>query len=176
VARVLWINGCFGVGKSDTADLLCEWLADAHKIDPETRGEALRHEVRSAGQEFADDYSLSSEWRQGVLDEVVGAANERDGLIVVPQTLWRPEHLDEIVGGLRERLGDHRVLHVTLLAPADECRRRIAARAETTGQWALNLLDDASASLHDDRFAIHLDAVELSKEQVVDAIIELLQD
>jgi len=55
---LVWINGAFGAGKTQTAFELARRLADAHVADPELLGFALRRTLPPAAHGDFQDLAL----------------------------------------------------------------------------------------------------------------------
>ena len=55
---LVWINGAFGAGKTQTAFELARRLADAHVADPELLGFALRWTLPPAAHGDFQDLAL----------------------------------------------------------------------------------------------------------------------
>ncbi len=97
---LIWINGPFGGGKTQTAHELQRRLADSIVCDPEHVGFGLH---RMMPPEMRGDFQDLPAWRQGlyeVLDLVLG---QHPGPVIVPMTVVEPTYLGEIVGRLRQR-------------------------------------------------------------------------
>jgi len=156
---LLWINGAFGAGKTQTAFELARRLPRAHVADPELLGFALQ---RTLPPRTAGDFQDLPPWRSAVVDTLLHAdAVERGrGLILVPMTIVRDDYFDEIVGGLRSRGVDLR--HYTLVASAETLRRRLSTRIAFLRSglrretWAMQQIPRCVAALASSRYAIHV--------------------
>src|SRR5579871_4992230 len=95
---LIWINGAFGVGKTQTAHELQRRLANAHVADPELLGFAL---LKMLPPKERRDFQDLSQWREAVVATLqqIDAANH--GPVIVPMSIVRDDYFDEIVGGLR---------------------------------------------------------------------------
>jgi predicted ABC-type ATPase len=117
--RVVWINGCFGAGKTATAEALVR-LRPAHLlVDPELVGFLLWEFDASLR---AQDFRELALWRRLVV-ETIDALRERGRPMVVPMCLHTPDHLS-VLTELRAR--GVTVDHVVLRVEEAELRRRIA--------------------------------------------------
>lgn len=112
MARILWLNGTFGVGKTTTGRLLAD-RARLRFADPESVGSLLREHI---SDHEVSDFQEWPSWRRLVpplLDEL--AAFTRQDAVAV-QTVLVEDYWRELRAGL-ESLG-HDVFHVVL--DADE--------------------------------------------------------
>ncbi|WP_328449748.1 AAA family ATPase [Streptomyces sp. NBC_00386] len=162
---LLWINGPFGGGKTQTAHEIQRRLQGSVICDPEHAGFGLR---RMLPPELRGDFQDLVSWRQGVVEVLDLALRERDGVVIAPMTVTNPVHFAETVGRLRE-LG-HDVRHFTLLAERETVLRRLRERGfghfvgHVAGKdtplrresWAVGQLDHCLERLREPEFAEHL--------------------
>lgn len=133
---IVWINGAFGSGKTQTANELVRRLDGAFLYDPENVGYWLRkNEPRELAAENFQDEPL---WRSMNRDMLLHLWEHFDGDIIVPMTLIREDYYDEIIGGLRRRGVE--VQHFVLCARAETIRRRLRGRFEGKNSWAARQL------------------------------------
>jgi hypothetical protein len=120
---LLWINGPFGGGKTQTAYELRRRLPGSVVCDPEHVGFGLH---RMMPPSLRGDFQDLPAWRQGVY-EVLDLALERyEGTVIVPMTVVEPEYFRDTVGRLRER--GHEVRHFALLADRTTVLGRLRER------------------------------------------------
>lgn len=162
---LLWINGPFGGGKTQTAHEIQRRLPGSVICDPEQAGFGLR---RMLPPELRGDFQDLSSWRQGVVEVLDLTLARHDGVVIVPMTVTDPDCFAETVGRMRE-LG-HPVHHFTLLAERETVLRRLRERG--FGQvlryvggkgaglgretWAVRQLDHCLERLREPEFAEHL--------------------
>ncbi|MGK5732509.1 AAA family ATPase [Streptomyces sp. URMC 124] len=120
---LLWINGPFGGGKTQTAHELRRRLPGSVVCDPEHAGFGL-HRMLPAS--LRGDFQDLRAWRQGVYEVLDLALTEYDGTLIVPMTIVEPGYFQETVGRLRER--GHDVRHFALLADRRTVLRRLRER------------------------------------------------
>ncbi len=175
---LLWINGPFGGGKTQTAYELSRRVPGSVVCDPEQAGFGLH---RMTPRALRGDFQDLAAWRQGtveVLDLVLG---KHAGPVIAPMTLVEPAYFREIVGGLRER--GHDVRHFALLAHRETVLRRLRERvvghtvAFVAGSavlrresFAVARLDLCLERLSDPEFAEHLWTDELPLPRVAERI------
>lgn len=162
---LLWINGPFGGGKTQTAHEIQRRLPGSVICDPEYPGFGLR---RMLPPELRADFQDLVSWRQGVVEVLDLALTERDGVVIAPMTVTNPAYFAETVGRLRE-LG-HDVRHFTLLAERETVLKRLRQRGfghllqYVAGKnaplrresWAVEQLDHCLERLQEPEFAEHL--------------------
>ncbi|WP_405916473.1 AAA family ATPase [Streptomyces sp. NBC_00728] len=162
---LLWINGPFGGGKTQTAHEIQRRLPGSVICDPEHAGFGLR---RMLPPELRGDFQDLVSWRQGVVEVLDHALGKRDGVVIAPMTVTDPRYFAETVGRLGE-LG-HDVRHFTLLAERETVLRRLRERGfgrllrHVAGKdaplrhesWAVRQLDHCLERLREPEFAEHL--------------------
>ncbi|WP_369234140.1 AAA family ATPase [Streptomyces sp. R21] len=162
---LLWINGPFGGGKTQTAHEIRRRLPGSVICDPEHAGFGLR---RMLPPELRGDFQDLASWRQGVVEVLDLALTKHDGVVIVPMTVTEPAYFEETVGRLRE-LG-HDVRHFTLLAQRETVLKRLRERGfghllqYVAGKdaplrretWAVQQLDHCLERLREPEFAEHL--------------------
>lgn len=166
---LLWINGPFGGGKSQTAYEIQRRLPGSVVCDPEHAGFGLR---RTLPPELRGNFQDLKAWRQGVVEVLDLALTKHDGVVIAPMTVTDSGYFEETVGRLRE-LG-HDVRHFTLLAERETVLRRLRERsfghllqyvagknaAKNAGlrreSWAVQQLDHCLERLREPEFAEHL--------------------
>ncbi|HEV3357350.1 MAG TPA: AAA family ATPase [Pseudonocardiaceae bacterium] len=120
---LLWINGPFGGGKTQTAYELRRRLPGSVVCDPELVGFGL-HRMMPPGMRA--DFQTFPSWRQGVFEVLDHVLREHDGVVIVPMTLVEPQYFEEIIGRLRD--AGHDVRHFALLAERDTVLNRLRDR------------------------------------------------
>lgn len=162
---LLWINGPFGGGKTQTAHEIQRRLRGSVVCDPEHAGFGLR---RMLPPELRGNFQDLASWRQGVVEVLDLALTKHDGVVIAPMTVTNSAYFDETVGRLRE-LG-HDVRHFTLLAQRETVLERLRERGfghllqYVAGRnaplrresWAVQQLDHCLERLREPEFAEHL--------------------
>lgn len=121
---LLWINGPFGGGKTQTSYELQRRLPGSFVCDPEHIGFGLH---RAMPPMLRGNFQDVPAWRQGVYEVLDLTLGKYDGTLIAPMTLVEPRYFDEIIGRLRGR--GHDVRHFALLAERDTVLRRLRERA-----------------------------------------------
>jgi hypothetical protein len=120
---LLWINGPFGGGKTQTAHEIQRRLPDSVICDPEEVGFGLR---RMTPSHLRHDFQDYPSWRQGVFEVLDQALTEHAGVVIAPMTIVEPTYYEETVGRLRG--SGHDVRHFALLADRRTVLRRLRER------------------------------------------------
>ncbi len=166
---LIWINGAFGAGKTQTAYELHRRLPDSYVYDPENAGYFIRKNVpkRIALDDF-QDYPM---WRDMNYAMIKHLNREYDGVVIAPMTLVHPLYFDEIVGRLRE--DGVPVHHFALCAGKETLLRRLKGRGEGSGSWAAAQIDRCVTALSGEKFKHHLDTEGRSIADNAERIAEL---
>ncbi|GAB3432207.1 AAA family ATPase [Actinophytocola sediminis] len=143
---LLWINGPFGGGKTQTAYELRRRLPGSVVCDPERVGFGLQRMMPRA---LRGDFQDLPAWRQGVFEVLDLVLRRHPGPVIAPMTLVEPEYFAAIVGRLRAQ--GHDVRHFALLAARATVLRRLRERG--LGRL-LNVIAGAETSLRRESFAV----------------------
>ena len=132
---IIWINGAFGAGKTQTAYELRRRIKHAYVYDPENAGYFIRENVPPAIREGDfQDYPMWRTFNREMLDYI---ASRFSGVILVPMTVTDRAYWDEMAGALAEK---HGVRHFILCARRETLLRRLASRLEQAGLPAKTVL------------------------------------
>ncbi|MFF2812029.1 AAA family ATPase [Streptomyces sp. NPDC058000] len=143
---LLWINGPFGGGKTQTAHELQRRLPGSVLCDPEHVGFGLH---RMTPPHLRGDFQDRQAWRQGVYEVLDLVLTRHPGPVIAPMTITEPAYFEETVGRLRER--GHDVRHFALLADRETVLRRLRERA--FGR-AVQVVAGKDAALRRESFAV----------------------
>jgi len=167
VARmIIWINGAFGSGKTQTAYEMQRRIPHSYVFDPENAGYYIRQNIpKEAAKADFQDYPM---WRESTYSMLAYLAAEFDGIILVPMTVVNPHYFGEIVGRLRgEGVTVH---HFALCASKATLLHRLRSRGEGKNSWAAQQIDRCIQGLAQDCFQHHLETDQMSIEEVVGKI------
>jgi len=176
---LIWLNGPFGGGKTQTAYELSRRLPGSVVCDPEHPGFGLR---RMLPPSLRGDFQDMSAWRAGVVEVLDLTLRAGVGPVIAPMTVIEPEYFEETVGRLRN-LG-HEVHHFSLLARRETVLKRLRERAfgralqfvagKNTKRggdtWAESKVDVCLERLRDNRFATHVWTDTLSIPEVANQV------
>ncbi|MFD2116880.1 AAA family ATPase [Paenibacillus yanchengensis] len=129
---IVWINGAFGSGKTQTAHELHRRVPESFIFDPEVTGFYIRKQMPRTLQ--TKDFQDNVLWRDinyQLLKEIMAQSNST---IIVPMTVVHPPYFEEIIGRLR---ADGIIVHhFTLCASEQTLLRRLKKRGEGKNSWA----------------------------------------
>jgi hypothetical protein len=176
---LVWLNGPFGGGKTQTAYEIRRRLPGSIVCDPEEAGYGL-HKMMPAA--LRSDFQDLRAWRQGVVEVLDLVLARHDGTVIAPMTVVEPAYFEETVGALRER--GHDVAHFALLADRATVLRRLRERAFGRAvdviaghgaalgleSFAVSHLDRCLERLEAPEFAVHLRTDKITVSQVADRI------
>ena len=172
LAKLVWINGPSGVGKTTVSSELQRRLPGSAICDPMNLGYGMKKmlpaEMRSG---LVQDLPA---WRRAVLDLLRVILAGHRGPVIAPMALVDYGHYQEIIGGLRREGVE--VHHFALLAEPATVVRRLKARSlgrePRTQPWQTQVLDDWLHRLRQPEFAQHVQTDHRTIAQVADVISE----
>lgn len=138
---IIWINGAFGAGKTQTAYELHRRLPGSFVYDPEEAGFFIRRCMPQALSE--PDFQDYPMWRSCNYEMLAYMAAAYDGIILVPMTVTNPAYYQEMIGRLGETCT---VWHFILSAERETLRRRLRSRLEGRNSWAARQIDRCLAA------------------------------
>lgn len=174
---IVWINGAFGSGKTQTAHELHRRIPESFIFDPEEAGYYIRKNIPTAlAKNDFQDFEL---WREINYAFLKMTADQYSGIIIVPMTIVNPQYFAEIVGKLQQDGFD--VRHFTLYASKEVLLKRLRTRAEGANSWAAAQIDRCMEGHSNPIFEQKINTNNLPIEQVAEQIaselgIDLLPD
>lgn len=166
---IIWINGCFGVGKTTVAGRLKEKIDNSIIYDPEKVGTFLFNTLLVKEDDF-QDYEL---WRM-INYEMLKNLNTEFKVIIVPMTITNIQYYDEIIGRL-ERDGIN-IKHFILVANKENIISRLNVRENST-EWAYRQVDRCVTAFQEDYInGSRIDTNNKSIDEVCNCIFELIKE
>lgn len=166
---IVWINGCFGVGKTTIAGILKEKIDNSIIYDPEKVGTFLFNTLPVKEDDF-QDYEL---WRK-INYKLLKNLNTEFKVIIVPMTITNIQYYDEIIGRL-ERDGVN-IKHFILIANKENIISRLNARGNST-EWAYRQVDRCITAFQEDYInGSRIDTNNKSIDEVCNCISELVKE
>lgn len=163
---IIWINGAFGSGKTQTAFELHRRLPNSFVYDPENVGYFIRKNIpNELSKGDFQDYTM---WREFNFSMLKYIANGYKGAIIVPMTLVNPDYFIEIIENLRS--DDIEVKHFVLWASKETILKRLRSRADGKNSWPAQQIDRCLEGLSQDLFRRHIDTEKMSIGEVVEEI------
>ncbi|GAB6930985.1 tunicamycin resistance ATP-binding TmrB [Paenibacillus sp. JCM 10914] len=163
---IIWINGAFGSGKTQSAFELQRRLPNSFVYDPENVGYFIRDNIPPDAKQ--GDFQHYPMWREFNYKMLKYMNDTSDQVIIAPMTVTDPEYFKEIVGKLREDGIDVRFF--TLRASKEILLRRLRSRGEGAGSWAAQQIDRCISGFRHETFEQYIDTDELSIDEVVETI------
>lgn len=167
---IIWINGAFGSGKTQTAHELQRRLNNSFIYDPENAGYFIRKNIPSAMTK--SDFQKHPMWREINYTMLKEIHEQYDGTIIVPMTIVHPQYFHEIIGRLRT--DGVQVNHFSLIATKDVLYKRLRSRGEGRNSWAAKQIDRCIEGLTHRVFERHIDTNHMTIDDVVTQIAAAL--
>lgn len=167
---IIWINGAFGAGKSQTAWELHRRLPNSYVFDPENAGYFIRKNLPNAVQQ-ADDFQDYPMWREINYAMLSYISRTYKGVVIVPMTIVNPKYFEQLIGRLRNE--GALVHHFTLCASKETLLTRLRGRGDGKSSWPAKQLDRCLAALSSETFQYRLDTEQLTILQAAESIASL---
>ena len=166
---IVWINGAFGAGKTETANALHQRVPNSFVYDPENAGYYIRASLPEELQ--LDDFQYHPEWREINYTMLSKMERSYSGLTIVPMTLVNPEYYEEIIGRLRA--DGVIVQHFTLRVSREVLLQRLAQRGDGPESWPAKQIERCMEGFSSSIFEQYIDTDEITTDQVVNRIVDL---
>ncbi|PYI51027.1 AAA family ATPase [Paenibacillus flagellatus] len=169
MATILWINGAFGAGKTQTAYELHRRIPESFVFDPENAGYYIRKNLpKGAAKDDFQDYAMWREFNYAMLNHL---RREYNGVVIAPMTVVNPRYFEEIVGRLRD---DGAIVHhFALCVSKEELYRRLRGRGEKADSWPVRQIDRCVEGLAAEVFKHHLQTDHMPIETVAETIASM---
>jgi RNase adaptor protein for sRNA GlmZ degradation len=175
---ILWINGAFGSGKTQTAFEINRRLENSCVYDPENIGYFLRRNMPK--EIIKGNFQDQALWRTFNYEIIKNIYAKYHGHIIIPMTIYDKNYFEEIIGKLlRENI---RIDHYILGASRATILKRLAKRYEGKNSWAAQQIDICLRGFNElPGESIRIDTNELSIGEIAEIIakrsnIELKED
>lgn len=169
ISVIIWINGAFGAGKSQTAYELHRRTINSYLYDPENAGYFIQKNTPKTIHK--DDFQNYSMWREFNYSMLKHLDASYDGVVIAPMTIVHPSYFNEIIGKLRE--DGVLIHHFALCASEHVLRKRLRSRGESNNSWAVQQIDRCVVGLADQTFQHHIDTDNMSVEDNVEYIASM---
>lgn len=165
---IIWLNGAFGAGKTQTAYELHRRLKGAYVYDPENMGYFIQNNIPTEiGEADFQDFPMWRSFNLVMLDHI---ASHYEGDVIVPMTITNREYFDQIIGGLSKK---HEVRHFILWASKETLLKRLASRFEGSKSWGAQQIDRCLGAFEKDIAEHKIYTDDLTVYEVVDEIAAL---
>ncbi|MFD0710414.1 AAA family ATPase [Paenibacillus sp. GCM10027626] len=166
---MIWINGAFGAGKTQTAYELHYRLPGSIVFDPENAGFYIRRNLPSTLAK--DDFQDYAMWRQINTEMLSYITQHFDGIVIIPMTVVHPQYFDELIGEPRRKgIALH---HFVLGASRETLLGRLRSRGDGSKSWPAQQIDRCVAALSDPLFATWLDTEKWTVSETAERIAQL---
>lgn len=174
---IIWVNGAFGAGKTQTAHELKRRIPKSIIYDPEQVGYFINKNIPK--ELTKGDFQHHEIWREFNFKTLKYIHSHFNGTIIVPMTIVNPQYYEEIIVHLKDEGID--VHHFVLEASKEILQRRLKSRFEKKNSWPEQQIERCLAGLAHPVFEGHIDTNDLTTEQVAETIasklhIQLLPD
>lgn len=167
---IIWINGAFGAGKTQTVYELKNRIPNSIIYDPEKIGFFINKNIPK--EMTNGDFQNHSIWRELNYTTLKYIENNYDGIILVPMTIVNPQYFDEIVGRLRT--DGVIVHHFVLWASKETLQKRLRSRGERKNSWGEQQIDRCMQGLSNDIFKFRIETDTLTIGSVAETIASTL--
>jgi len=164
---IIWINGCFGVGKTATANRLHDLLANSHVYDPEQVGAFLWDNFPEPLKRKGDFQDISL-WRKFNYEYIEYMYHNFNGHIIIPMTIVNPDYYQEIIGNLQAN--GLEIRHFILSASKGIVIDRLLRRGEEKESWAEKQIDRCMHAFDKEISGYKIDTDGLSINEVAECI------
>ena len=165
---IIWINGAFGSGKTQTAYELHKRMENSYVYDPEKAGYFIRENIpKSILKDDFQDYPMWRTFNYNMIDYI---ADNYNGAVIVPMTITDKAYYDEIIGALSEK---YCVKHFILCAKKETILKRLSFRFEYSNSWAARQIDRCQKAFLEDITECRIETDGLNIYQVVEKIADL---
>jgi AAA domain len=165
---IIFINGCFGVGKTSVANILCERIQESLIYDPEEVGFMLRNILTKI--DTKEDFQDYAAWRRLVPIVAQQLIEDYHRTLIIPMTLWREDYFFEVTNGLKKV--DAEFYHFCLVASAEVITSRLKAR--DNNKWSLRQVDTVVQALESHVFKNKIDVGHSSPGEIAAIILRSL--
>ena len=140
---IIWINGAFGVGKTEVAKELSKRIKKSYIYDPENIGITLRNNMPE--YLYKNDFQDYGLWRDFNYEMIKYLYEFSDDIIIIPMTIYKKKYYDQII----KRLLDDNInlKHFILTASPETIHKRLKGRLESKNSFARQLVDKCVHSL-----------------------------
>jgi broad-specificity NMP kinase len=168
---IIWINGAFGCGKTQTAFELHRRIPNSYVYDPENAGFFIRKNLPK--EIHTGDFQDYQMWREFNYSMLKHLSDQYDGTIIVPMTVVSSLYFDEIVGRLRN---DGIIInHFVLSASMQTLLKRLRSRGDGKDSWAAKQMERCIEGLSNKNFEYHIDTENMTIEAVAERIASIAE-
>lgn len=169
---IIWLNGSYGVGKTQTAYELNKRIKNSFVYDPENIGYFLDNNLPSELSRIRDNnfqnYPL---WREINYKIISYIKSNYDGILIIPMTVINKQYYDELIGRLNQEFD---VKHFILSSTNETNLKRLAKRFDSNNLWALLQLEVCQKAFENEISGIKIETDDLNISEVAELIANQL--
>ena len=167
---IIWINGAFGSGKTQTSYELHRRIPNSVVFDPEQTGFFINKNIPK--EIIKQDFQDHGVWRELNYTTLKYIDREYDGVIIVPMTIVNPQYFEEIITKLRN--DGVIVNHFVLCASKETLIKRLRSRGERKNSWGTKQIERCINGLSNDIFKHRIETDQMTIESVAETIASML--
>ncbi len=167
---ILWINGAFGVGKTETAKELHRKIPNSYIFDPENAGGYIHANIPEILKR--GDFQDFPMWRSINFEMIRYLAEHFDGTLVIPMTITNRMYYDELVGKLTEMFD---VQVFLLCAERETILSRLISRGELENGWAAQQIERCLTAFENDIPGEKIRTDRIGIEEVAEMILSMIE-
>lgn len=172
---IIWINGAFGAGKTQTAFELHRRIPSAFVYDPENAGYFIRK--NSPKETHKEDFQNEKMWREINYAMLKNIDSRYDGIVLAPMTITNGEYIEEIIEKLKRE--NVKIAHFLLSASRETLLQRLKGRGDGSNSWPAQQIDRCLQGFENEKFDYVINTEKKSVEEAAEEIaaragIELL--
>lgn len=167
---IIWVNGAFGVGKTETSKELHRRIPNSFFFDGENAGYFIRDNVPEEIKK--NDFQDFEMWRSFNYEMLKYIDKNYDGVVIVPMTVVNARYHEEIVGRLRNEGVE--VYDFVLLASKEMILKRLEKRSEGRDSWAAQQIDRCIEGFKNNIYQYKIDTDNMTINEVAEEICRIL--
>ncbi len=169
---IIWLNGCFGSGKTSVSEALLSMIDKAHIYDPEEVGQFIRSNLPD-GKQYSD-FQNHPLWRKMNYEILLYTAQQSESHLIVPMTLVNGTYYNEIIGKLKESNVD--IQMYSLIASEATIHKRLKERGDQEGAWSYDQTSRCVAYLNEEEHSIKIDTEINSVQDIAQWILKDIEE
>ena len=167
---IIWINGAFGSGKTQTAYELNRRTENSFVYDPENIGFFIRKNLPQ--NMIKGDFQDQPLWRILNYEIIKNIYSKYNGNIIVPMTIYNINYYEEIIGKLKK--DGINIDHYILGANKETIIKRLSKRFDNKNSWPAKMIEKCINGFEDlIKKSIYIDTNNLNLYEVVEKIAEI---
>lgn len=138
IKKVIWINGAFCSGKTQTSFELLRRTDNSFVFDPENAGYYLRR--NSPDKIHLPDFRNHHEWTEINVSMLKFICTNYDGILIIPMTITDPQHCADFMDMMRN-MGVE-VHHFIIRASRETLKKRRVSRLDGKNSFAYTQMEN----------------------------------